>query len=349
MNFLLSNYQPIKTPFPTFADAFYDLLPQTEQLDIAVGYITADSLVELKKAIELNNVHKMNLIIGMHYFDLFTPIEYKTAIQLNQFLVENDIGEVRLVTPFRFHGKLYAFHKQNKTIAGIIGSNNLSSIVDSRNGIYESSLLLSEPTTLHQLNSFICELKNKATERISEVPIANFKTNNPLLEGQEFVKKATQEEMTACLAARTETVFDIPIKDAPQSNLNVFFGKGRETKSTGVVKPRHWYEIEIIVPKSITSLPDYPKALTETAAFDVITDDGWKFKCKVSGDYSKNFRSEGDLRVLGKWLKGRLENAGALAVGEQVTQTILREYGRSAFSMTKTTIPNLWYLDFGVR
>lgn len=349
MNFLLSNYQPIKTPFPTFADAFYDLLPQTEQLDIAVGYITADSLVELKKAIELNNVHKMNLIIGMHYFDLFTPIEYKTAIQLNQFLVENDIGEVRLVTPFRFHGKLYAFHKQNKTIAGIIGSNNLSSIVDSRNGIYESSLLLSEPTTLQQLNSFICELKNKATERISEVPIANFKTNNLLLEGQEFVKKATQEEMTACLASRTETVFDIPIKDAPLSNLNVFFGKGRETKCTGVVKPRHWYEVEIIVPKNITSLPDYPKALTETAAFDVITDDGWKFKCKVSGDYSKNFRSEGDLRVLGKWLKGRLENAGALAVGEQVTQTILREYGRSAFSMTKTTIPNLWYLDFGVR
>ena len=50
MNFLLSNYQPIKTSFPTFADTFYDLLPQTEQLDIAVGYITADSLVELKKS-----------------------------------------------------------------------------------------------------------------------------------------------------------------------------------------------------------------------------------------------------------------------------------------------------------
>lgn len=349
MNFLLSNYPPIKTASPTFADAFYNLLPQTEQLDIAVGYITSDSLIELQKAVELNNVHKLNLIIGMHYFDLFTPVEYKTAVQLNRFLTENNIGEVRLVTPFRFHGKLYAFHKQNKPIAGIIGSNNLSSIVDSRNGIYESSILLNEPTALRQIDSFISDLRDKATDRISDLAITEFKTDNPLLEGQDFVKRVTNEEMSACLAARTNIVFDIPIKEAPQSNLNVFFGKGRETKSTGVIKPRHWYEAEIIVSKSITSLPHYPKALSDSATFDVLTDDGWKFKCKVSGDYSKNFRSEGDLRILGKWIKGRLENAGALTVGEQVTQKVLNEYGKSAFSMTKTTIPNLWYLDFGVK
>lgn len=71
-----------------------------------------------------------------------------------------------------------------------------------------------------------------------------------------------------------------------------------------------------------------------------------KFKCKVSGDYSKNFRSENDLKILGKWLKGRLENAGALAVGEKVTQETLRRYGRNTFTLTKTKIPNLWYLDF---
>lgn len=349
MQFLLSNYQPIKTTFPTFADAFYDLLPQTEQLDIAVGYITADSLIELQKAVELNNVHKLNLIIGMHYFDLFTPVEYKTAIQLNQFLTDNNIGEVRLVTPFRFHGKLYAFHKKDQTIAGIIGSNNLSSIVDSRNGIYESSLLLKESTTLRQLDGFIRELKDKATDIISDLEISEFKTSNPLLEGQDFVQKATSEEIAACLAARTDIIFDIPVKDTPQSNLNVFFGKGRETKSTGVIKPRHWYEAEIIVSKNITSRLEYPMALTDTATFDVLTDDGWKFKCKVSGDYSKNFRSEGDLRILGKWLKGRLENAGALAVGEKVTQSVLNNYGRSNFSLTKTNIHNLWYLDFGVR
>ncbi len=44
-------------------------------------------------------------------------------------------------------------------------------------------------------------------------------------------------------------------------------------------------------PKNVTSQEGYPQSKTEDAVFTVITDDGWSFKCKVSGDYSKNFRS----------------------------------------------------------
>ena len=349
MDFLLSNYAPLRTSSQTFADTFYNLLPQTEQLDIAVGYITSDSLSELQKAVELNHVLKLNLIIGMHYIEHFTQVEYKTALKLNDFLRDNNAGEVRLVTPFRFHGKLYSFQSGNKSFAGIIGSNNLSSIVENQNRIYESSILIQDEETLQKMSGFISSLSEKATENIADLHIDTFKTNNALLEGQDYVERAKPEELAQCLNARTDTVFDIPIKETPQSNLNVFFGKGRETIRTGVVKPRHWYEAEIIVSKSITSLTGYPKAQSDTASFDVITDDGWKFKCKVSGDYSKNFRSEGDLRVLGKWLKGRLENAGVLVTGEPVTNAVLQNYGRNSFSLTKTSIDNLWYLDFGVK
>lgn len=70
---------------------------------------------------------------------------------------------------------------------------------------------------------------------------------------------------------------------------------------------------------------------------------------KVSGDCSKNFRSEGDLKILGKWLKGRLENAGVLSVGDPVTAETLRRYGCSTFTLTKTTRPDIWFLDFGVN
>ncbi len=348
MDFLFSNYNPLKTSFQTFADSFYSLLPQTEKLDIAVGYITSDSLIELQKAVELNHVKKLNLIIGMHYIEQFTQVEYKTALKLNEYLRDNNSGEVRLVTPFRYHGKLYSFGKENKAFAGIIGSNNLSSIVDSQNRIYESSILINDENSLSKMQSFISDLKEKATDNIADLHIDSFKTENPILEGQEYVSKVSPEELAHCLSSLTDIKFDIPIKDTPQSNLNVFFGKGRETKSTGVVKPRHWYEAEIIVSKSITSLKGYPQAQTDSAAFDVITDDGWKFRCKVSGDYSKNFRSEGDLRILGKWLKGRLENAGVLSGITPVTAQELQEYGRCNFSMIKTTIPNLWYLDFKV-
>lgn len=348
MNLLFSNYPPLRTNFSTFADSFYNLLPQTEVLDIAVGYVTSDSLIELQKAVELNHVQKLNLIIGMHYIEHFTQVEYKSALKLNEFLRDNKAGEVRLVTPFRYHGKLYSFQKEGKAFAGIIGSNNLSSIVDSQTRVYESSLLIQEESALSKMQSFITDLRNKATDNIADVSINTFKTGNPILEGQDFVRKVSPEELAQCLCSLTDIKFDIPIKDTPQSNLNVFFGKGRESKTTGVVKPRHWYEAEIIVPKSITSLKEYPHAQTDSASFDVITDDGWKFKCKVSGDYSKNFRSEGDLRILGKWIKGRLENAGVLSGTTPVTLQELQEYGRSNFSMTKTTIPDLWYLDFKV-
>ena len=107
--------------------------------------------------------------------------------------------------------------------------------------------------------------------------------------------------------------------------------------------------MELIVPKTVTTLPGYPQSKTPEAVFDVITDDGWTFKCKVSGDFSKNFRSEGDLKILGKWLKGRLENAGALIVGTPVTNATLQTYGRNSFKLTKTTIPGTWYLDFSAQ
>lgn len=100
-------------------NVYVSLLPQTDKLDIAVGYITSDSLIELQKAVELNHVQKLNLIIGMHYIEQFTQVEYKSAVKLNEFLRDNGAGEVRLVTPFRYHGKLYSFQKGNTAFAGI--------------------------------------------------------------------------------------------------------------------------------------------------------------------------------------------------------------------------------------
>lgn len=234
MQILCSNFPPVKTQNATFADTFYEFLPKADCLNIAVGYVTADSLIELQKAVELNHVHQLNLIIGMHYIDQFTPVEYRTAVKLNEFLHTNAIGEVRLVTPFRYHGKMYTFYRSGKPFASIIGSNNLSSIVDSRNGIYETSLYVSEAGILNDLDKLFHNLYDKATENIADLEITSFKEENAVLEGQDFVEKASMEEIIECQKALTSVRFEIPIKDKPQSNLNVFFGKGRETMSTGV-------------------------------------------------------------------------------------------------------------------
>lgn len=352
MEFLFSNYPPMRTSCKTFSDVFYGLIPQTSQLDIAVGYVSSDALIELQKIIELNNnIRTLNLIVGMHYFDHFTKLQYDAAMHLNDFLTGNQLGGVRLVRAFRYHGKLYSYSNNKGPFAGIIGSNNLSSIVDGGVRVYESSVLLRDAISAKQMNDFIFHLMQTSTKNIAELEINTFNDENALLDGHEFVEKVSPQKLAAAMCAKTDISFEIPIKPyevSPQSNLNVFFGKGRESKN-GLVKPRHWYEVELIVPKSVTSQPGYPQSQTENAVFTVITDDGWSFKCKVSGDYSKNFRSEGDLKILGKWLKGRLENAGVLTVGTPVTSDTLNHYGRNSFTLTQTIMPGVWFLDFEVK
>lgn len=351
MEILQSNYPPVRTNSSTFIDTFYNLLSRTEKLDIAVGYITADSLVELQQIVEQNNIKKLNLTIGMHYLERFTRVQYNAATRLNKYLLDNEKGQVRLVTPFKYHGKLYSYSDGNGVFAGIIGSNNLGSIVEGGSRVYESSFLIDDCHQAQSIQSFILQLNQDATSNIKDCFIQKFNENNSVLEDHESVQKAAPQEIAECIASSTSTSFEIPIKGAevsPHSNLNVFFGKGRVSRN-GLVKPRHWYEVELIVPKNVAMQAGYPIAHTDEAVFNVITDDGWKFSCKVSGTNNKNFRSEGDLKILGKWLKGRLENAGVLTVGSYVTNETLRAYGRNTFTFTKTTMPNTWYLDFKVK
>lgn len=354
MDFLFTNHPPLQTDYPTFTETFYSLIPKATRLDIAVGYITADSLAELKQTVALNkNIKILNLIIGMHYWDKFTKLEYNAATVLNNFLCGERRGEVRLVKSFRFHGKLYSYSNAEGAFAGIVGSNNLSSIVDSRTRIYEASVLMNEHEYAVKMRKFIDELSAKATENLADCAITNFKEHNTLLEDHENVVKVLSDELDDVTASLTNTKFVIPLvkkgKVPPKSNLNVFFGEGRLVKAKGVIQPRPWYETELIVPNTITSLPGYPQKDTLSAVFDVVTDDGWKFSCNVNGDYSKNFRSKDDLKILGKWIKGRLENHGVLEVMQPVTPDTFSRYGRDNFTLTKTAKPNLWYLDFGVE
>lgn len=352
MELLFSNFPPVTTGFRRFSDCFYEQLQLYRGVDISVGYITADSLTELKRVVENNNIHRLNLTIGMHYFDRFTALEYNAAMDLNSFLNENHLGTVNLVTTFMYHGKLYSFvdHHGNAR-SGIIGSNNLSSIIGGGRRTYESSILISEPPIVEQMNTFMTDLKERASDIISNIEITDFKQANPLLENHEHVRKVPDIDMINYRGRMTTTRFTIPLKayeQAPKSNLNVFFGEGRRNIN-GIVIPRHWYEVELIVPVEIATLPNYPVSRSENAVLDVITDDGWEFSCKVSGQNNKNFRSENDLKILGKWIKGRLENAGVLRVGEPITNQTLQQYGRSDFTLTKLDQHNKWFIDFGVR
>ena len=352
MTLILSNIPPVRLDQKNAFSYFEDLLHEADSLRIASGYISADSIAELKNMFEMNNKSYLELIIGMHAFDGFTRSQFEAAKYLDDFLRSKNAGEVKVATTFRFHGKVYSFLKDRAPFAGILGSSNLASIFDNTNA-YEVDLLIKEQPLVTEVNKFITTLSEKACTPLHKWEVKKFiESENIRLDGHEGVEKVGKEKLIDMFSKKSEICFCIPIKgnDSQQkSNLNVYFGKGRENKK-GFVKPRHWYEVELIVPSSITSSPHYPKAghFDREKVFTVYTDDGWKFRCNTNGDYSKNFRSSDDLKILGRWIKGRLENAGALKIGEPVTGQTLTKYGRDNFELIGTQDPSIWLLNFGV-
>jgi hypothetical protein len=360
MDLLTSNLPPIRLNNQSFSDAFNTYLDCSSRVDIAVGYITADSLAWFHKALEsMTNIQTVNLVIGMHYWEKFTEREYKTASEFDSYLREENRGSLKLVKAFKYHGKLYSWSNGNDVISGIIGSDNLGGITTGTRS-YEISALFSEQNDARKIRSFIDELTAKTTVDIAqyETDGRGFRINTKLLEGHEGVSIVDRARVVEVARSKTNISFDIPLKgvdlsrprnrrDGSKSNLNCFFGKGRVTPN-GRELPRPWYEVELIPGRAITSLPNYPQSGT---SFKVVTDDGWKFECQVQGgtDGKKNFRSLSDLQTLGMWIKGRMEDAGVLDIGHLVTTETISQFGKNVMKLTKTNIDNTWYLEFGVN
>lgn len=350
MSLIYSNYPPLNTNSDTYHDAFTGLLEKSDKLKIASGYVSADALIDLKSIVEANGGPFIELSIGMHYFEGLT-IQQKDAVEdLDSTLRSKNLGGVYFVVTFPFHGKIASFKNKDQLIGGLIGSSNLTNIVKNKtNRQYEVDYRLPENDYV-VLEEFITKLRETTTRPFSEIEIKIIESKNHLLDEQYGVEKADTQLVESIKAnPEFEHEFRIPLKtdDATKSNLNTFNGKGRKN-SQGFVMPRSWYEIELIVPVSILRLEGFPLKGIEGESIEVITDDGWMFKCESNGDNGKNFRSQGDLKVLGKWMKGRLEHAGALKTGELCTQSTLDKYGRSDFTLAKIKGQNLWYLDFKV-
>ncbi len=350
MELLYSSVIPVRpTSFSSFRGAFEEQLLRAGEINIATGYVSEDSLMELKSLLkhydEQSNRKECDFIIGMHGREGFTRMQYEAACSLGEYLRDKHMGEVRVCTAFKFHGKIYSFLKQGKPFASIVGSSNLSGIMGA-DLQWETDALFTEEKSIKDLLNLHHDLVARATQ-----PLLDFKDykivsqQHDLLEGRIGAERVDRTEFEYVKNNRTGLVFDIPLKAEAKSNLNTYFGKGRESKN-GAVRPRPWYEVEVIVSADITSIPGYPK---ENEPFTVYTDDGWKFRCKVSGQNNKNLRSEDDLQTLGKWIKGRMETAGVLKVGEPVSIQTLGLYGADRLVLTATRDSNTWMLDFSPK
>jgi len=290
---------------------------------------------------------------------------------LNETLAEYGIGGVHVVSDWPYHGKVYLFGDSAGLFGGSVGSSNLTAIVDPHN-LVELDFYVEQQEMLTQLEDFIDDTLRPASISIEEYDrilddgdkrysekfdfYADF-GDSPLsiFDGVLAVSDIELADIRGRLRLpefthRLKTADSSP-RRTPKSNINAYHGKPRLRRSrTGdFLVPRPWYEFEIILGVNEMNDPSCPPS----GDFQVVTDDGYSFSCRRQGDPpelgGKNIRSTGTLLILGKWVKGRLEEAGALRPGELVTDATLGAYGRDHIAFSRIDgEDNRWYLDFSI-
>lgn len=359
MEILSSNFDPLALSSRTFVSRWEELFQSAESVRIGIGYASNDSILYLKKLIELNQPKNLELCLGMAYFDGLTKSQFEATHELNQFLTTKEIGKVNIARAFPFHGKIQYFQSTAVNDTFLLGSSNLSNIVPQK-GItrrnYEVDIEISDQSSCIEISNLLDGLFTDASltfESISkEIQIKE--NQNTLLSTRSDVQEVGDEKLVKVISHLLPNSFEIPLKDAPKSNLNAYFGEGRVNQQ-GFVKPRHWYEVEIIVDQSVQrSAKNYPA----NQDFIAYTDDGHRFVMRTSGDYGKNLRSKDDLTILGRWIKGRMEANGALKSGELLTSSSLGLYGRDTITLTQTSLYeeelenrnlSVWFVDFSAE
>ena len=349
MELLLSKNPIIRTIGSRCIEDFYsNCVENADRLNIATGFITNDSIAELSRILSFHDYRfSVNLLIGMHFIDGFTEIQYRSIFKLNEVLQNHNAGNIYLSTNALFHGKMYSFMKGNDCIGGFIGSSNLGSFLGTSTDMIEADVTFIDNEAF-QLNERIMQIINVIGTPLLDAPqITNFKEpETKIFIDNPNVKEISPGETEFYKRQREGKILRIPLKVSPKSNLNAYFGKG---KIKGRFSRRDWNEVEIILSNKLPNRDVLPWEIGSdkkmSCQIDVITQDNYEFTCSCQGDYGKNLRSLNDLRVLGRWIKGHMERVGALTVGSPVTEQTLEAFGYSQILLQKTK-DNKWFMWF---
>ena len=327
-------------------DYYRPMIEIADHLNIATGFITNDSIVELRNLIEYRKFNlTLDLFIGMNLLEGFTKLQYNAVKELNSFLTESSTGRVLLSPKALYHGKMYSFMQNNSCLGAFIGSSNLGSFVGTSNNYIEAEAFF-DGTEANRVNSTIIKVIERLGTEFSILPPVTKFVECPveLLKDYSFVERLDAETTALARASVQGRKIRMPLKDKPKSNLNACFGAG---KVKGKFSPRGWYEVELINSKKLENIDLIPWSKdseeNKNCHITIITNDGYKFECYRSGDNGKNFRSAHDLKILGRWIKGQMENDGALELGKPVTADVLNKFGKK-FLVLQKTIDNCWLM-----
>ena len=376
MKLLYSNILPLGTEEnqSNVTERFREEVFSADAVEIAVGYVSKAALQELEQIVDEQKIRRIVLTIGMYFVEGMPEGIYHTAIALNRKWVDAGVGEIRIVRAFKYHGKLYAFYKDDQVKSAIIGSANLGVIKLEANNRrqYEVSAVTEDASECNEIATLIRKMATPAASvRIDDVvgmPI--IREVNTSLTGVDTVEQIPQTQVELFERHKTNISFVLPIKvpayderhmddgkHYTKSNLNVSYAAPRSAR-----KSRDWYETQFTVSKQITRLEGYPE---KNVTFAVVTDDGYTFKAHTTSDGNKQFSAVGDELILGRWIKGRLAAAGLVTPVNDtqadkdrtgmITKEMLAAYGCDRLVLTKTdqktedeegNMLDVWILSF---
>lgn len=374
MDTLYSSIPPLNLPdnATELRNCLLEQFKGADSIVIAVGYVSRASLEELDHLIETHKISKMILILGMYYINGMPESIFHTAINLNDKLVNKGLGEVRIVRPLKYHGKIYCFYKNDIPNVAIIGSANLSILKPDHSNIrqYETAILINDTNELEKISSHLKSLEQDTCSiNIARDTIPIIREENNSLNNIENVIRLPPATIDTYMKNCDEPSFFLDLKVPScserlsdsgcftKSNINVCYAAPRNKR-----KSRDWFEMQLTVSKETTQLPGYP---VRNVPFYIITDDGYKFLAHTTSDGNKQFSAVGDELIMGRWLKGRLVAAGLVKPVNDtqadtnregmITKEMLAKYGCNALKFTKTSLKepapdgqfyDTWFLSF---
>lgn len=357
MHLLYSNILPlrVKNGEQSFLDAFQQSLQEADRLDVATGYASKGALLEMDKNMQETSLRQVRINLGMYFIEGMPESMYRTAVKLADKWQTSASGEIHLVRPFKYHGKVYVFYKGGKPFRAFIGSHNLGAIkLEATNRRqYELSAMTEKPEEVAALAQFVEELwQPKCSLPIQQVQGLNLiAEKNMALNGVQEVSQLPPNSVDLYEKHIIQVSFELPLKvpalaerfmddgkHYTKSNINVAYAAPRSAR-----KPRDWYEIQLTVSKKITTMEGYPE---KNKPFFVVTDDGYWFKGHTTSDGNKQFSAVGNELLIGRWLKGRLAAAGLVKPVNNtqedtertgmITKEMLEAYGRNTLRLSKT-------------
>ena len=317
-----------------FKKALVKEFSTAENVTIASGYASLDIIHFFENSFMdiARNGGTSRLLLGMAFYEGLSQKKLNAVTKLNDNLkvLHNNSG-VYVTNGRRYHGKVYHFETAGNSNI-YVGSSNFSS--SGTKGNIECTMSITDTNQKTQLINFLSDLYSPLyaipiNRAAITVPGKKKLVQKNIMYYWNLLKKYDPKLISTAGLAK----FEYPLYkavDNEKSNLNVYFGKGRLNTATGIITPRPWYEIELIAPNSINSLPVYPKG-----DFLAYTDDGYIIPMRTQGDYNKNIRSKDSLQIFGIWLKGKLERSGSLKKYEPVSHETLEEYGNDKLSFYK--------------